>query len=82
MAGSRLISVRVPDDLAERLERLAEATDRSKSSLAAQAIEELVAVHEWQVQAIQAGIAAAGRGEVASHEEASAALTRWGGRAP
>lgn len=81
MTNSALISVRVQNDLAKRLERLAKATDRSKSYLAAQAIEEYVALQEWQVQAIQEGIAAAKRGEVVSHDEATIELKRWGKRA-
>lgn len=51
-----LISVRVPANVASRLENLAKAVDRSKSYLAAEAIEEYLALHEWQVQAIQAGL--------------------------
>ena len=82
MSNNALISVRVEDDLAKRLERLAKATDRSKSYLAAQAIEEYVALQEWQVQAIQKGITAAKRGNVVSHDEAIAELKRWGKRAP
>ncbi|MBI3344743.1 MAG: ribbon-helix-helix protein, CopG family [Gammaproteobacteria bacterium] len=82
MSNNALISVRVEDDLAKRLERLAKATDRSKSYLAAQAIEEYVALQEWQVQAIQKGVAAAKRGDVVSHDKAIAELKRWGKRAP
>lgn len=81
VSNSALISVRVENDLAKRLERLAKATDRSKSYLAAQAIEEFVALQEWQVQAIQEGIAAAKRGEVVSHDKAATELKRWGKRA-
>ena len=53
---SSLISVRVPTDIAQRLEKLSQSVDRSKSYLAAEAIEEYLDLHEWQVQAIQAGL--------------------------
>ena len=53
------ITVRVHPEIAERLKRLADATQRSRSYLAAEAIEEYLAVQEWQVQAITAGIEAA-----------------------
>lgn len=66
---STLISVRVKTDLAQRLEKLAEAMDRSKSYLACQAIEEYVAVQEWHDKAVQEGIAAADRGELIPFEE-------------
>lgn len=82
MSDTALISVRVEEDLAKRLDRLAKATDRSKSYLAAQAIEEYVALQEWQVQAIHQGMAAARRSEVVSHDKACAELKRWGKRAP
>ena len=53
---SSLISVRVPTDVAHRLEKLSQTVDRSKSYLAAEAIEEYLDLHEWQVQAIQNGL--------------------------
>jgi RHH-type rel operon transcriptional repressor/antitoxin RelB len=69
MQHSTLVTVRVKPEIATRLERLAESMDRSKSYLAAAAIEEYLEIHEWQVQAIQEGIAAADRGETISFEE-------------
>lgn len=57
MAGSSaLISVRVSAQIVERLELLAKTVERSKSYLAAEAIEEYLDIHEWQVQAIQEGL--------------------------
>jgi len=63
------LSIRVPTDLAERLERLARTTAQSKSTLAAKALEEYLALQEWQIEAIQAGIDEADRGEVQSLAE-------------
>ncbi|MBA2656758.1 MAG: ribbon-helix-helix protein, CopG family [Tatlockia sp.] len=54
--SSSLISVRVPINIADRLEKLAKSVDRSKSYIAAEAIEEYLDIHEWQVQAIQEGL--------------------------
>lgn len=54
--ASALISVRVSTEIAERLEKLAKTIDRSKSYVAAEAIEEYLDIHEWQVQAIQEGL--------------------------
>lgn len=75
-----MVSVRLSAELAARLEKLSRATDRSKSFLAAEAIEEYVALQEWQVEAIKDGIAAAERGDMASHDEAMAVLGQWGHR--
>jgi RHH-type transcriptional regulator, rel operon repressor / antitoxin RelB len=80
MAKGSLLSVRMPDRLAERLESLAKATDRSKSYLATMAIEEFVAIQEWQVQAIKEGIAEAEAGKVVAHPKAIKELKKWGKR--
>lgn len=58
------ISVRVSPQIARRLKKLADATDRSSSYLAAEAIEEYLNLQEWQIRAIQKGIRQADRGEV------------------
>jgi RHH-type rel operon transcriptional repressor/antitoxin RelB len=63
-APSALISVRVPTSIAQRLENLAASVDRSKSYLAAEAIEEYLDIHEWQVQAIQSGLKEINQGNV------------------
>jgi RHH-type transcriptional regulator, rel operon repressor / antitoxin RelB len=78
MKKASLISVRVPEELAARLDNLSRATDRSKSYLATLAIEEFVAIQEWQVEAIKEGMADAEEGRVASHEEALVELRKWG----
>ena len=62
--SSSLISVRVPTDVAHRLEKLSQSVDRSKSYLAAEAIEEYLDLHEWQVQAIQNGLQEIEQGDV------------------
>lgn len=80
MKRASLISVRMPEELAERLESLAKATDRSKSYLATLAIEEFVAIQEWQIQAIKDGIADAEAGRVVGHEKALEELKKWGRR--
>ncbi len=80
MSETTLISTRVSPELAERLATLAKSTNRSKSYLAAQAIEEYVAVEEWHVEAIKEGIAAVERGDTVSHEQAMAVLKSWGKR--
>lgn len=80
MKKNALLSVRLPADLADRLESLAEATDRSKSYLAACAVEEYLAVNEWQVKAVREGVDAADKGDVIPHKDALKELARWGGK--
>lgn len=69
MQQSTLVTVRVRPEVAARLEKLAELMDRSKSYLAAEAIEEYLDIHEWQIQAIKEGITAAEHGETVSFDE-------------
>ncbi|GAC1329424.1 MAG: hypothetical protein NVSMB26_05720 [Beijerinckiaceae bacterium] len=45
------------------LDRLAEKTDQSRDWLVAKAVENYVALHEWQTSKIEEGIAAADRGD-------------------
>jgi len=80
MADTTLISVRVPKDVAKRLRALAQATDRSKSYVAGQAIEEFLTLQEWQVKAIRQGVAEANAGKLIPHDEAVKRLRRWGRR--
>ena len=69
---------RVTAEVADRLNALAKSTHRSKSFLAAQAIEEFLNVQEWHVEAIKEGMAAAKKGDVKSHEQAIAILNTCG----
>ncbi|MGQ0505839.1 MAG: CopG family ribbon-helix-helix protein [Myxococcaceae bacterium] len=80
MNDSTLISVRVSKAVAKRLSKLAETIDRSKSYVAAQAIEEFLALQEWQVKAIQRGLDEASQGKLVSHEVAKRKLAKWKSR--
>ena len=77
MADTTLISVRVPQSVARRLARLAKASDRSMSYVAGQAIEEFLALQEWQVAAVHKGIAAADAGKLQPHDAAGTRLAKW-----
>ena len=72
------MTIRLEPDLKERLEGLADATRRSKSFLAAEAIRDYVALNEWQVAEIQEAVAEADRGEFASEETVDAVFRKWG----
>jgi len=78
MKKTSSISLMVPEELAARLDNLCKATDRSRSYLATLAIEEFVAVQEWQVEAISEGIADAEQGRLLPHDKAIAELDKWG----
>lgn len=71
------ITVRVPVSIKEQLNQLAEATHRSKSWLAAEALSRYVELNAWQVAEIRNGLQEAERGEFAAEEEVEAVFTRW-----
>ena len=69
MANSSVLSVRLNEQTKEKLEKLAAQTRRSKSFLAAEAIEEFLAVQEWQIAGIEKAIASADGGMLIPHDE-------------
>ena len=62
----------------KRLERLAKSTGRSRSFLAAEAINEYLDVNEWQVAGIKQAIASLDRGEGIAHEQVREWVMSWG----
>jgi len=70
-------TVRLPDETAAKLDQLAEKLDRSRSYMAAQAIEDFIAREEWQLAEIEAGLAEADRGEFATTEALAAVVGKY-----
>lgn len=77
---SATFTVRVDAAAKKRLERLAKSTGRSRSFLAAEAINDYLDVNEWQVAGIKQAIASLDRGEGVSHEWVKDWITSWGSR--
>lgn len=76
MPPTTTLSVRISVETRERLERLAEATRRSKSFLAAEAIDGYVTRELEIVEGILDGMEDARAGRLVPHEEAMARLER------
>jgi len=72
------MTVRVPRALKNRLDKLADATARSRSWLAARALHAYVEDQEWQLAAIRKGIKDARAGRVVPHEKVARWLRSWG----
>jgi predicted transcriptional regulator len=72
------MTVRLPEEVAARLEALARSTDRTKAYLASRAIEEYVSLHEWQVSAIVQGVAEADSADASflDHDEVESRLAQ------
>lgn len=71
------MSIRLPDALISQVEILAEATNRSKSFIAQEAIMEFVEREAWQVAQIQEGLAQADAGDFATEEAVQAVFAKW-----
>ena len=70
------LSVRLDPALLQKLDKLADATQRSRSFLITDAITEYLAANDWQVAKIKEAIEAADRGEFASDEEVEAVFKK------
>ena len=66
---SATMTIRLDEKIRVRLVKLAEATHRSKSFLAAEAISDYLKVQEWQIREIKKGITEANAGEYTTHNK-------------
>jgi RHH-type transcriptional regulator, rel operon repressor / antitoxin RelB len=74
---STTMTVRLEDEVKDRLDQLAEATRRSKSFLAAEAIRAYVENNEWQIGEIRAALKETGAGDFASDKDVTALAKKW-----
>jgi predicted transcriptional regulator len=76
--ASTTFTVRVEPVVKKRLEKLAKSTGRSRSFLAAEALNEYLDVNEWQVSGVKQAMASLDRGEGVSHKHVSDWVGSWG----
>jgi predicted transcriptional regulator len=74
---STTFTVRVESDVKKRLEKLAKSTGRTRSFLAAEALNEYLDVNEWQVAGVKRAITSLDRGEGVSHKEVRGWVNSW-----
>src|SRR5258706_13187977 len=67
--SSTTFTVRVETEVKRRLEKLAKSTGRSRSVLAAEALNEYLDVNEWQVAGVRQAMASLDHGESIPHEQ-------------
>ena len=75
---STTFTVRVDSTAKKRLEKLAKNTGRSRSFLAAEAINEYLDVNEWQVAGVKKAIDSLDRGQGVSHGQVKDWIASWG----
>ena len=81
MAESSVLTLRLDAKLKSQLDRLSKSMNRSRSFVAAQAIQEYVSVNEWQIAEIKKGLAEADAGDFATEEEMQQTIRRLTRRA-
>ena len=81
MPVTNILTLRLDSKLKKKLDKLAKATERSRSFLVAEAIREFVALNEWQIEEIKKGLREADAGDFASDEEMEQTVRRWVRRA-
>lgn len=74
---STKMTVRLEQEVKQRLDDLAAVTQRSKSFLAAEAIREYVENNEWQIREINQALHEADAGDFASDKNVSAVTKKW-----
>jgi RHH-type transcriptional regulator, rel operon repressor / antitoxin RelB len=75
---STTFTIRVEPAVKKRLEKLARSTGRSRSFLAAEALNDYLDVNEWQVAGVNRAAASLDRGEGISHQEVEDWVNSWG----
>ena len=76
--ASTTFTVRVEPEVKKRLEKLAKSTGRTRSFLAAEALNEYLDVNEWQVAGVKRATVSLDRGEGVPHKEVKDWVNSWG----
>lgn len=74
---STTMTIRLEEDVKVRLDKLADSTHRSRSFLAAEAIQTFVEINEWQIAEIETALGEADAGDFASEKEVAAVAKKW-----
>ena len=73
------LTLRVPSAMKEQLDKLADATHRSKSYLAGEAIRKYLDLEIWQIGEIQQALKEADANDFASDDEVNAIVRKYAG---
>lgn len=74
---SSVLTVRVADEVKDQMAVLAEATGRSRSWIAAEAIKQYLDIESWQIGEIRQALAEADAGEFVSEAEMEQVFNKW-----
>jgi predicted transcriptional regulator len=71
------ITFRTEQQKREALDRIAKSMDRDRSYILNEAIDYYLELHDWQLQQIEKGLAAAESGDFLTDTEIQAAIAKW-----
>jgi predicted transcriptional regulator len=71
------MTIRLEPDVKKRLDRLAAATHRSKSFLAAEAVRAYVENNEWQIEEIRTALEEANAEDFATDKDVAKLARKW-----
>ena len=74
-----ILTIRIPQEVKAQLEKLAEATHRSKSFLGSEAIQKYIDLEAWQIAEIQQAIQEADANDFSSDKEIDAVVKKYAG---
>ena len=77
--ATAILTLRIPEETKAKLDKLAQATHRSKSYLAEEAIARYLDLEAWQVGEIEQAIQEADRGDFASPADRADLLKKYAG---
>jgi predicted transcriptional regulator len=77
--ATAVLTLRVPEEIKDRLDKLAQATHRSKSFLAEEAIARYLDLEAWQIGEIEQAIEEADQGDFAKPADMANLLKKYAG---
>lgn len=77
--ATSVLTVRIPEEIKAKLDKLAQATHRSKSFLAEEAIARYIDLEAWQIGEIEQAIQEADQGDFAPPSDLADLLKKYAG---
>ena len=72
------MSIRIPEDIEQKLNLLAESTGRTKSWITNQAIQDYLVRELWQINEIKNALNEAESGDFAGKDDVQNTFSKWG----
>ena len=77
--ATAVLTLRVPEEIKAKLDKLAQSTHRSRSYLAEEAIARYIDLEAWQIGEIEQAIQEADKGDFATPSELADLLKKYAG---